>query len=131
MAHIEKLTLSGSRSTPFVDFDPDGHRLRLRGQSYPENAFAFYEPLLKWLDRYLAGLDASASVVAELRFPYINTTSTKCVLTLLEKLDEAYRGGADITVEWHADENDESEMECAEEFREDLGLPFRIVPAAD
>ncbi|WP_276354587.1 DUF1987 domain-containing protein [Cohnella caldifontis] len=128
MVSIRHVYIEGTRSTPEVDFDPELHVLSIRGQSYPENAFAFYEPLLKWLDEYLADLNAESTVEIELQLPYINTTSTKCFLMMLEKLDEAFKQGKQVGVRWLYDEDNESELECAEEFKEDLLLPFRILP---
>jgi len=125
---IRPIHIAPTRSTPEVRFDPQSHILIIRGQSYPENAFAFYEPLLQWMDVYLESLRTESTVVIELQLPYINTTSTKCFLMLLEKLDEAYSQGKRVSVKWQYDIDNESELECAEEFKEDLNLPFAIVP---
>lgn len=130
MEKMEKVILPPSRSTPEVSFDPIGNVLVIRGQSYPENAFAFYEPLLSWVDVYLNRLDAETRVEIELQLPYINTTSTKCFVVLLEKLEAAHKSGKKIVIHWFYDEENESELECAEEFREDLTLPFHLVPKA-
>lgn len=125
---IKPIRIEPTRSTPEVHFDPANHVLSIRGQSYPENAYAFYEPLLRWLDEYLAHVQSETIVEIELQLPYINTTSTKCFLMMLEKLDEAYRQGKRVAVRWQYDSDNESELECAEEFKEDLSLPFDIVP---
>ncbi|MFC5528924.1 DUF1987 domain-containing protein [Cohnella yongneupensis] len=127
MVTISEIHLEATRSTPEIRFDPVGHRLFISGQSYPENAFAFYQPLLHWVDDYLAQLEPQTEVSALLQLPYINTTSTKCLLMFLEKLEEAYGNGQNVTVRWTYDEDNESELECAEEFKEDLTLPFQIV----
>ncbi len=125
---IQPIHIAPTRSTPEVHFDPVKHLLAIRGQSYPENAFAFYEPLLHWMDGYLTHVQSETIVDFELQLPYINTTSTKCFLMMLEKLDEAYRRGKKVAVRWQYDIDNESELECAEEFKEDLSLPFDIVP---
>lgn len=125
---IGPIHIAPTRSTPEVRFDPASHLLTIRGQSYPENAFAFYEPLLQWLDAYLEQVKTETIFEIELQLPYINTTSTKCFLMMLEKLDEAYREGKKVSVRWQYDIDNESELECAEEFKEDLSLPFAIIP---
>lgn len=125
---MQKIQIESSKSTPKINFDPQAHLLTIQGQSYPENAFKFYEPILKWIDDYLEQLTEAAVVKIELMLPYINTSSTKCFMTLLEKLDEAYSKGKNITLYWYYDEENETELECAEEFQEDLMLPFHIVP---
>lgn len=127
MATLSNIHLEATRSTPEVSFDSAGNRLSIIGQSYPENAFAFYQPLLQWIDDYFAQLEEGTEVSVELQLPYINTTSTKCLLMLLEKLEEAYSDGQRVAVRWLYDEDNESELECAEEFKEDLTLPFDII----
>lgn len=127
MGTLQAINLEATRSTPEIRFDPASNRLSINGQSYPENAFAFYQPLLKWIDDYFEQLAPETEISVELQLPYINTTSTKCLLMLLEKLEEAYEGGTRVAVRWLYDEDNESELECAEEFKEDLTLPFRII----
>lgn len=127
MGTLHEIKLEATRSTPEIRFDPVGHRLSISGQSYTENAFAFYRPLLQWIDDYFEQLAPGTEVSAELQLPYINTTSTKCLLMLLEKLEEAYEDGKRVAVRWMYDEDNESELECAEEFKEDLTLPFHII----
>jgi hypothetical protein len=123
---LSQMNIEATRSTPQVRFDRENNHLAIVGQSYPENAFAFYQPLLQSLDSYLEELTEEGELTVELRLPYINTSSTKCFLMLLEKLDQAYADGKKISVHWIYDEDNESELECAEEFKEDLSLPFHI-----
>ncbi|WP_027087270.1 DUF1987 domain-containing protein [Cohnella panacarvi] len=128
MGTIQAINLEATRSTPEIRFDPAANRLSIDGQSYPENAFAFYQPLLQWIDDYFEQLAPGIEVSVELQLPYINTTSTKCLLMLLDKLQAAYEDGLRVAVRWLYDEDNESELECAEEFKEDLTLPFQIIP---
>ncbi len=121
------LYIEATKSTPLVSFDAEAHSLRISGESYPENAFKFYEPLLLWVDSYLAELGSEEEVKLELRLSYMNTSSTKCFMMLLEKFDEAYVAGKQVRLIWYCSPDNESEQECAEEFKEDLRLPFDIV----
>lgn len=125
---MQPLVIDATKSTPFVSFDPQSSKLTIHGQSYPENAFKFYEPILKWIDDYLDLLDSDIPVQVELHLPYINTSSTKCFMMLLEKFEEAYQEGKQVSIVWYCNEDNESEFECAEEFKEDLRIPFQIVP---
>lgn len=123
---MENLEIEATKSSPRVEGDARRHLLAIIGQSYPENAFKFYEPVLGWADAFLQM--ATEPVIVELSLPYINTSSTKCLLMLLEKFEEAYGAGKAVEVRWYYNRDNESELECAEEFREDLSLPFHIVP---
>lgn len=126
MKRLEIIAIEPTKSTPMICFDPDRHILQMKGQSYPENVITFYEPLLEWVDAYLQQLPNDQPVKLEIQLHYINTSSTKCLMMLLEKFEEAYLQGKSIQVVWLYDEENESEFECAEEFKEDLSLPFEI-----
>ncbi|UJF34667.1 DUF1987 domain-containing protein [Paenibacillus hexagrammi] len=127
MTDMQAIHIEGSRSTPEIHFDPVLNTLSVKGQSFPENAFKFYEPILAWLDMYLEQLQQEVTVKFELMLPYINTSSTKCFMTLLEKLDEAHAAGKNVQLFWYYDMENESEFECAQEFKEDLNLPFHLI----
>ncbi|AGL00320.1 DUF1987 domain-containing protein [Desulfoscipio gibsoniae] len=122
---MEKLHIDQTKGTPKIDFDPDTNKLLLWGQSYPENAFKFYEPIFNWVNGYLYA--CKQPVLIEVNLSYVNTSSTKCILMLLEKFENAYQGGAQITLNWYYDAENESELECAEEFKEDVTFPFYII----
>lgn len=124
---MNTLHIEGSKSTPTVIFNAEKNNLFLQGQSYPENAFKFYEPIFQWVDEYLEKLNAEVLVHIDFNLPYINTSSSKCIMMLLEKLDKAYESGKKLTLNWYYDEDNESELECAEEFKEDLNFPFNII----
>lgn len=116
-----------TKSSPSVDFDPAVGVLSVQGQSYPENAFKFYEPILEWADDYLRQLPPEAEALLQFQMPYMNTSSTKCLMMLLDKFESAYSQGKRVAVRWICNVDNESELECAEEMMEDLSLPFDIV----
>lgn len=125
---MEKLYIEPTKSTPEIRFDPAANQMYIRGQSYPENAFKFYEPIFIWVDEYLENLDQEMVVEINFNMPYVNTSSSKCLMMLLDKLDEAYQAGKKVMIRWYYDKENEMAMECAEEFKEDLTLPFEINP---
>jgi hypothetical protein len=124
---LNKLYIEHEKSSPEVEFDAVANVLSLTGQSYPENAFKFYEPLFKWVDEYLAQVNEVVEVKINLTLPYVNTSSAKCIMMLLEKFEDAYLDGKKITLNWYCNSDNESELECAEEFKEDLSFPFHIL----
>ena len=128
---MRELYIEKTKSTPEVRFDTQNNKLVIDGQSYPENAFKFYEPIFTWLEEYLQ--DARQGVVLEFYYymPYINTSSSKCIMMLLEKLENAHKRGQAVSVRWYYDAENEMALECAEEFKEDLTLPFQISSAAE
>ncbi|HHY72225.1 MAG TPA: DUF1987 domain-containing protein [Bacillus bacterium] len=125
------LFIEATKSTPEVCFDAENNKLVLNGQSYPENAFKFYEPILKWLDQYIAQLQPEVQVTIELSLSYINTSSSKCLMMLLDTFEEAFHDGILVQLNWYYNEDNESELECAEEFTEDMSFPFEIIACVE
>jgi hypothetical protein len=123
---VERLLLKESKSTPFVDFDADKDLLLIKGQSYPEDAFLFFKPLLEWLKEYLAGKVGQA-VRLEITLTYTNTSSSKCIMMILDLLEDAADQGVNLNLKWICNEHNEYEQECAEEFKEDYTFPFEII----
>lgn len=124
---MDRLYIEKTKGTPMIDFNPDNNVLKIEGQSYPENAFKFYEPVLKWIDEFLENTQGEILIEIDFHLPYINSSSSKCIMMLLERFDSAYSDGRNIKVNWYYDADNESSLECAEEFKEDLMLPFNLL----
>lgn len=122
---MDNLSLTASSATPSVSFDAVGGVLALSGESYPENAFEFYKPLLNWVSRYLQ--DGTSAVTAEIALSYLNTSSIKSVMDLLDLLEAAHRGGRQVSVRWSYHKDNDRALEMIEEFKEEVTLPFFIV----
>jgi hypothetical protein len=122
------LYVEKTKATPQVHFDAESKTLIINGQSYPENAFKFYEPIFIWIDEFFKQVENEDLVKLELDMPYINTSSSKCIMMLLEKFEEASNSGKSIVVNWYYDTENESELECAEELKEFVELEFNILP---
>lgn len=62
----------------------------------------------------------------DLRLLYLNTSSIKAMMDILDLLEEAHQGGRPVSLRWHYDRRNERVAELAEEFREDCSFPFAI-----
>jgi hypothetical protein len=123
---LARLEVPATTSSPQVLADPDQGLVSLAGESYPENSFEFFRPLGEWVTAFLARDGRPLTV--ETRLTYLNTSSIKCLIDLLDELEEAHRGGRTVAMHWYYNLEDDRALELAEEFKEDLTLPFRIVP---
>ncbi|MBI5382244.1 MAG: DUF1987 domain-containing protein [Opitutae bacterium] len=123
---MENLNLARSKSTPEVAFDAAAGIMAMTGESYPENSFEYYRPLLVWLQQYLP--TASVPLTFNFNLSYLNTGSTKSVMDILDLLEDAYEGGKVVQVNWYYDAENDRALSNAEEFREEVRVPFRILP---
>lgn len=113
--------------TPSVDFYFDTHRLSLSGESYPENAAAFYRPLIDQVQDYLANLAIHSNIArspehieVHISLNYFNSSSTKMLFSLLNVLHLAAQEALPIALHWYHDREDD----IAQEFGEELHVDF-------
>jgi hypothetical protein len=116
---MQNLAIPATVRTPAIDFDFGNNHLKLSGESYPEDVTEFYNPIFSALDAYLATL-GSGSCRFDFELIYLNSSSAKAVMMLMDKLDAAAAKGAAVDVHWFYDEEDDTMQELGEEFGEDL-----------
>jgi hypothetical protein len=122
---MNDLNIPASQSTPSIVSDGAKGTLHLGGDSYPENSFELYGPVIQWVDDYLASTDQPLVIILELQ--YLNTSSVKAVMDMFDLLEAAHGEGRKVSVTWYYDSRNERVGELAEEFKEDCTFPFSVV----
>lgn len=122
---MKLLILEGTNITPDISFDSETGKLSLKGRSIPENALEFYQPIFEWLDNYLEA--PKSKTVVYVQFDYFNTSSSKCILDVLKRIDKVDEAGHDVLIKWYYDENDEDMMEAGEDYSALLNSPFELL----
>jgi len=122
---MNNLSLAATAATPAVDFNAATGILAISGESYPENAFEFFRPLLAWTAGFLK--ESSGAATAEIALSYLNTSSIKSVMDLLDLFEAAHRDGRQVSVRWSYRKENDRALEMIEEFKEEVTLPFFIV----
>ncbi|THB62489.1 MAG: DUF1987 domain-containing protein [Spirochaetaceae bacterium] len=126
---MQSLYIEPTKSSPLVHLDAEKNILSIQGQSYPENSFQFFEPIFSWIEEYLQQLEAPC--VVRLNLDYLNTSSSKCLMDLIDMIEDAHNESKDVRIEWLYDPENDSSIELAEEFKEDLSVPFIIQEIKD
>lgn len=128
---MEALIIEATKSSPFIHFDGAQNVLVIKGESYPENAAKTYAPMFAWLEEYLKGLGDEV-VRVDMEITYFNSSSSKILMNFFDMLEDAAEGGKKIVVNWHYHENNETAMECGEEFMEDMScVEFNLREISD
>ncbi|ALM84997.1 biofilm regulation phosphoprotein SiaC [Bordetella sp. N] len=122
---MNDLNIPATQSTPAIESDASRGVLVLRGDSYPENSFELFGPVIKWVDDYLANSQAPLALSLELQ--YLNTSSVKAVMDIFDLLEAAHADERQVSVVWFYDARNERVGELAEEFKEDCTFPFEVV----
>jgi SiaC family regulatory phosphoprotein len=116
---MQNLDIPATARTPAVAFDFGQHHLKIKGESYPEDVTEFYGPVFTAIDAYLGGL-GQGKCRFDFELIYINSSSAKAIMMLMDKLDLAASKGAAVEVYWYYDKEDDTMQELGEEFGEDL-----------
>ena len=125
---MDSWTIEATKHTPKVKFNTTDNTLWLKGECYPENVVDFAEPIFSWLEKLLEQLEEQTLTV-NVELTYFNSSSSKMLLDLFDRLEEAASDDKNIIVNWVYDVDNDSAEEYGEEFQEDLeSLIFNLVP---
>lgn len=126
---VDRLTIPGTQSTPSIEADGEQGLVRMQGDSYPENSFELFGPVIAWVERYLDG--GTRPLNLELRLIYLNTSSIRAMMDIFDLLEAAHGKGREVSLTWYYDSRNERVAELAGEFKEDCTFPFVITPCDD
>ena len=123
MAAVNSLFIKGTTKTPHIEFKPG--ILQLSGRSIPEDAVAFFQPVLKWAEDYLDNPEPLTRV--NFKMEYINSGSNRFIFALFKMLDESYTHGHNIVINWYYEEDDDTIKNLGRDFQALVKLPFKMV----
>ena len=121
---MKKLHCDATRNTPLVLLDPHTGTFLIAGNSMPENAIAFYEPVITWLDQNLSQLQPFTRW--QFRISYFNTSSMKGIYRVLACIKACQAKGHSFQLIWDVVDDDEFMREAGLTFQDLLGLQFEF-----
>jgi hypothetical protein len=122
---MEHLVITETETTPSVNGNVETGSLSIVGESFPNLAMRFYQPIMDWLQSYVQ--QATVPVTLTFKLSYFNTSSSKCIINLLMLMEDAHNEGKTVKVEWCYQANEPNMRESGEELAEGLTLPFTLV----
>lgn len=122
---MKSLTIEGTPKTPRILSDIDLGLIEIRGRSNPENASEFYRPLIDWVDEYIKNPMDLTTVNIELE--HFNTTSSKCILNILKKLESSQDSARNVIVNWYYEKDDKDDLETGEYIKKMTELHFNFL----
>ena len=122
---IDNLIIETTVKTPEVKLNSNGF-LEISGKSIPENSIAFYQPLYAWIDNYAT--NPAAKTELKISLEYFNTSSSKCLLDVLRKLDVLNKSGkSSVSVTWYYEDGDDDMLEAGDDYKSLVPLPFSFM----
>jgi hypothetical protein len=122
--HIER-----TETSPEVDLDLDQGLLEFIGRSLPHNSEQFYHRVYNWLDEYLRAPKVETTV--NMRLDYLDTSSSKHLYNIFQKLDAVSERGQRVQVNWHYETGDEEMAETGKDYQSFFNLDFNFIEVKD
>ncbi|MBN1187947.1 MAG: DUF1987 domain-containing protein [Bacteroidales bacterium] len=114
---MEDLIRQYSADTPYfpeVHFNAMTGECLIKGESYMEDMYKFYKPLLSWLNTYIKHI--GQPITFSIQLTYFNTSSSRALLDILDVLKMYEENKGDVTVNWYYDINDPDMLDEIEDF---------------
>jgi hypothetical protein len=122
--HIER-----TETSPEVDLDLDQGLLEFIGRSLPHNSEQFYHRVYNWLDEYLRAPKVETTV--NMRLDYLDTSSSKHLYNIFQKLDAVSERGQRVQVNRHYETGDEEMAETGKDYQSFFNLDFNFIEVKD
>lgn len=124
---MKDINLGTSNKTPYfpeVHFKADTGECTIAGESYMEETYKFYIPLMEWLQNYIA--EKQAPIIFNIKLIYLNTSTSKCLLDIFEILKNYIQAGGKVTINWYYLSDDPDMIEEVEDFEEEAGISINL-----
>lgn len=121
---LQDLRIEASPASFGVEFLNAEGLMRFSGNSYPENAVDFFQPLLQWVQDYVRF--PHKQTLVEFRVNYFNTSSSKYLFQILEILSGLSAKGHTVEVVWVSTDENQEMLETWREIVGELELEYRL-----
>ncbi len=128
---MEILQIPEKNHTPRVLLDPDSGIFEFEGISLPEDLFAFYMPVLEWLDTYIAAIrkdenqSSYPSPKVTFKLNYYNSGSVRMLIFILQKMKMIVDIQTETVIDWYYEEEDLHILENGKDLADLTGVTFQ------
>ena len=120
--------IKGTESTPNIILDEKKGKFTFCGNSYPEDSFEFYAPVLKWVSKY--AINPRLFTLFEFKLNYMNTSTQQEFIKIFNKIEEIAKTSA-VVVRWHYLKDDNDAFNFGIEFSSLFNIDFKLIEYED
>lgn len=120
---MKDLIIEPTRKTPELHFKSNGE-LFMSGISLPQNVIDFFMPVFSWLEQLKDS--APPRIVFTIDLVYLDTSSTKAILSMLKLLKRMVPGEDQLEVVWRYEHGDMDMLDQGEVLQRTTKIPFRF-----
>ncbi|MDD2198029.1 MAG: DUF1987 domain-containing protein [Bacteroidales bacterium] len=122
---MDVLSIKGTSQYPEVLLDRIKGRLEFSGNSLPEDAKNFFEPIIIWIDNYLQS--PSEKTIISFRMNYYNTPTSRILFKLLKKFEDIHKiGNTEVVIEWNYPDDDIDMKDAGNDYSANIKVPFEL-----
>jgi hypothetical protein len=128
---MESIAIPAQKETPYfpsVIFNYEKGTCEIAGESYMEDCYKFYTPLVEWLTEYCSSHD---HITFNFKLYYFNTQSSRMILKIIEVLMKFKDSGGKYVINWYYMHSDPDMIEEVEDFQRDSGLDINLIEIDD
>jgi hypothetical protein len=109
---------------PIINFDAKTGVCDIIGESYMEDSYSFYKPVMIWLKEFFA---QNKPLVLNLKLVYFNTSSSRMLLEILDILKAHIVQGGKVEINWFYKKEDPDMLKEIADFKEETELDINIL----
>lgn len=122
---MKDLVILPSKQNPDLQFIASTGELSISGQSLPENVVLLYDAVLNWVDEY--SNNPAPKTVLTFKMRYYNTATSRMFFSLIKKMNNMFKNGKSVEIQWVYQKDDEDMLDAGEYFRDLVDLPFKFI----
>jgi SiaC family regulatory phosphoprotein len=112
---------------PDIYFDEQAGLLRIEGESYPEYAIEYFQPVCEKLRNFIAQ-QPQKELQAIFKMSYFNTSTSRRFFEIFSILNAHHKHGGKVSVKWYYKEDDIDVHDSGMDFSAQVAFDFQCVP---
>jgi hypothetical protein len=127
METLSNISIPANKETPYfpsVEFNFEKGECVIAGESYMEDCYKFYNPLIEWLTEYCK---LKNKITFNFKLYYFNTQSSRMILKIFEIFMKFKENGGEPTINWYYYQSDPDMVEEVEDFEKESGLEVNLI----
>jgi hypothetical protein len=118
--HIDR-----TETSPEIDLDLERGAIEFVGRSLPSNSEQFYARVHRWIDEYLQ--EPRDETTVNMRLDYLDTSSSKHLFNIFQRLETASERGRKVHVNWHYEQGDDEMAETGKDYQSCFRIDFNLI----
>jgi hypothetical protein len=109
---------------PVINFNHQTGICEISGESYMEETYKFYEPVISWLVKFKS---EKKPIILNVKLTYFNTSSSRFILEILDILKKYNDEGGSVEINWYYKMDDPDILAEINDFMDETGIHINIL----